>query len=65
MSQTSNLYVYIHILLKTFRFYLYICTYMALHVQFSARPKTSTFEKVWKNPWILPFLQLLILIDEE
>lgn len=52
---------------KPFRFYLYICTYMALHVhvQFSARPKTSTFEKVWKNPWILPFLQLLILIDEE
>lgn len=36
-----------------------------VHVQFSARPKTSTFEKVWKNPWILPFLQLLILIDEE
>lgn len=65
MSQTSNLYVYIHILLKTFRFYLYTCTYMVLHVQFSARPKTSTFEKVWKNPWILPFLQLLILIDEE
>lgn len=51
--------------LKPFRVYLYTCTYMALHVQFSARPKTSTFEKVWKNPWILPFLQLLILIDEE
>lgn len=50
---------------KPFRFYLYTCMYMALHVQFSARPKTSTFEKVWKNPWILPFLQLLILIDEE
>lgn len=39
--------------------------YMALHMQFSARPKMSTFEKVWKNPWIRPFLQLLILIDEE